>query len=109
MEVMAQSEGASLNRAPLFDGNDYVFWKVMMEAFIHSLDVRMWDVVITKYIVPAIVPTDANEKLKFELDKKARYALLCVSLEMYLPKSFIANQPMIYGLNLKLYIKEMIK
>ena len=74
---MAQSEGASLNRALLFDGNDYVFWKVMMEAFIHSLDVRMWDVVITKYIVPAVVPTDANEKLKFELDKKARYALLC--------------------------------
>ena len=49
----------------------------MMEAFIHFLDVRMWDVVITKYIVPPTVPTDANEKLKFELDKKARYALLC--------------------------------
>ncbi|XP_059068312.1 uncharacterized protein LOC131858859 [Cryptomeria japonica] len=74
---MAHSEGAFLNRAPLFDGNDYVFWKVKMEAFIHSLDVRMWDVVTTKYNVPASVPTDADEKLKFELDKKARYALLC--------------------------------
>lgn len=74
---MEQSEGAFLNRAPLFDGNDYVFWKVKMEAFIHSLDVRMWDVVTTKYTVPPSVPTDANEKLKFELDKKARYALLC--------------------------------
>ena len=49
----------------------------MMEAFIHSLDVRMWDVVMTKYVVPAIVPTDANEKLTYELDKKARYSLLC--------------------------------
>ncbi|XP_059066114.1 uncharacterized protein LOC131857483 [Cryptomeria japonica] len=74
---MAHSEGAFLNRAPLFDGNDYVFWKVKMEAFIHSLDVRMWDVVTTKYTVPASVPSDADEKLKFELDKKARYALLC--------------------------------
>lgn len=74
---MAQSEGAFLNRAPLFDGNDYVFWKVKMEAFIHSLDVRMWDVVKTKYTVPATIPTDANEKIKFDLDKKARYALVC--------------------------------
>ena len=49
----------------------------MMEAFIHSLDVRMWDVVNTKYTVPTTIPTDADEKLKFELDKKARYALLC--------------------------------
>ena len=77
MEVMAQSNGASLNRALLFDGNDYVFWKIMMEAFIHSLDVRMWNVVIKPYSVPPTVPTNANDKLTFELDKKARYALLC--------------------------------
>ena len=74
---MAQVEGASLNQAPLFDDNDYVFWKVMMEAFIHSLDVRMWDVVMTKYSVPSTVPTNATNKLTYELDKKERYALLC--------------------------------
>ena len=49
----------------------------MMEAFIHSLDVRMWDLSMTKYVVLATVPTDTNDKLTFELDKKARYALLC--------------------------------
>ena len=74
---MAQAEGAFLNWAPLFDGNDYVFWKVRMEAFIHSLDVRIWDVVITKYTIPTIIHTNANDKLTYELDKKARYALLC--------------------------------
>jgi hypothetical protein len=46
-----------------------------MEVFIHSLDVRMWNVVIMKYTVPPIVPTNANDKLTCELDKKARYAL----------------------------------
>ncbi|XP_059076909.1 uncharacterized protein LOC131064953 [Cryptomeria japonica] len=48
-----------------------------MEAFIHSLDVRMWEVVSNKYDVPSIVPTDANEKTKYELDKRARFAILC--------------------------------
>ena len=36
----------------------------------------MWDDVVTKYIVPKIVPTNPNDKLTYELDKKARYALL---------------------------------
>ena len=49
----------------------------MTETFINSLDVRTWDVVMTKYVVPSTVPTDANDKLTYELDKKARYALLC--------------------------------
>ena len=74
---MAQAKGASLNRAPVFDGNDYVFWKDMMKVFIHSLDVRMWDVVITKYTIPSTAPTDPNGKLTYELDKKKRCARLC--------------------------------
>ena len=49
----------------------------MMEVFIHSLDVRMWDVIITKYIVPTIEPTDPNDKHTYELDKRERYSLLC--------------------------------
>ena len=32
---------------------------------------------MTKYVVLEIVPTDPNDKLTFELDKKTRYALLC--------------------------------
>ena len=49
----------------------------MMEAFIHSLDVRMWDVVTTKYIIRSTLPTYPNDKITYELDKKARYPLLC--------------------------------
>ena len=36
----------------------------------------MCDGVFTKYIVPKIVPTNPNDKLTYELDKKARYTLL---------------------------------
>ncbi|XP_059071613.1 uncharacterized protein LOC131070388 [Cryptomeria japonica] len=48
-----------------------------MEAFVHSLDVRMWEVVSNKYDAPSIVPTDADERTKYELDKRARFAILC--------------------------------
>ena len=73
---MTHYECASLSQSPLFDGTDYVVWKVMMEAFIHSLDVRMWDVVVSNYIIPKIVPTDANDKPTYEMDKNARNDLL---------------------------------
>ncbi|XP_059078184.1 uncharacterized protein LOC131876736 [Cryptomeria japonica] len=48
-----------------------------MEAFIHSLDVRIWEVVSNKYDVPSIVPTDADERTKYELDKRARFVIIC--------------------------------
>ncbi|XP_059073489.1 uncharacterized protein LOC131070384 [Cryptomeria japonica] len=48
-----------------------------MEAFIHSLDVRMWEVVSNKYTVSFAIPTNADEKTKYELDKRARFAILC--------------------------------
>ncbi|XP_059069957.1 uncharacterized protein LOC131859824 [Cryptomeria japonica] len=74
---MAQAEGASLTRAPLFDGTDYVFWKVMMEAFINSLDVHMWEVVVTKYTMPKTIPIDPDDKTTYELDKRAKFSILC--------------------------------
>ncbi|XP_057846870.2 uncharacterized protein LOC131056581 [Cryptomeria japonica] len=48
-----------------------------MEAFIHSLDVKMWEVVSNKYIVPSAIPIDVDEKTKYELDKRACFAILC--------------------------------
>lgn len=74
---MAQAKGASLTRARLFDGFDYVFWNVMIEAFIKSLDVRMWEFFITKYTVLATIPIDADEKNKYEIDKRAKFAIFC--------------------------------
>jgi len=31
-------EGASINRAPLFCGLNYQFWKVRMKIFVESID-----------------------------------------------------------------------
>ncbi|GLJ14875.1 hypothetical protein SUGI_0242010 [Cryptomeria japonica] len=75
---MAQTqEGASLSRAPLFDGTDYVFWKIRMETYLISVDLNVWNIVTTKYTVPSIIPTGPDDKTKYELNARAKHALLC--------------------------------
>ncbi|XP_059073266.1 uncharacterized protein LOC131874064 [Cryptomeria japonica] len=70
-------EGASLSRAPLFDGTDYVFWKIRMETYLISVDVNVWNIVITKYVVPNAIPSDPEAKSQYELNARAKHALLC--------------------------------
>ena len=38
-------ESQSLNVPPYFDGNNYPFWKVLMKAFLCSIDDTVWDAV----------------------------------------------------------------
>ena len=35
---LVYAEGASINRPPLFTGDNYAFWKVRMEIFMGSVD-----------------------------------------------------------------------
>ena len=35
----------SLNAPPYFDGSNYAFWKVLMRAFLRSIDESVWDAV----------------------------------------------------------------
>ncbi|MCH82548.1 hypothetical protein A2U01_0003357 [Trifolium medium] len=39
------SEGGSSNRPPLFEGDDYYYWKDKMELFLRSQDNNMWAVI----------------------------------------------------------------
>lgn len=55
-------EGSFITRAPLFDGTNYVFWKIRMEAYLISIDLDVWNIVCSKYIVPATIPTTVDEK-----------------------------------------------
>ena len=38
-------EGASLNRSPLFCGENYQLWCIRMVSFVDSLDRKVWDVI----------------------------------------------------------------
>ena len=46
------SEGASINRPPLFTGDNYPFWKIRMKIFLESIDKGVWDAVINGPFVP---------------------------------------------------------
>jgi len=38
-------EGASINRAHLFEGDNYPFWKARMEIFLQTLGFGVWDAI----------------------------------------------------------------
>jgi hypothetical protein len=42
---MSSHEGNSTNKAPLFKGTNFTFWKVRMRTYIMALGVDVWDVV----------------------------------------------------------------
>ena len=62
----------SLNVPPFFDGNNYVFWKVRMRAFLCSIDDTVWDAVEAGWTRPeaakstwdkvALAAANANSK-----------------------------------------------
>jgi len=39
-------EGASINRPPLFVGENYPFWKIRMKIFLESVDIGVWYAVV---------------------------------------------------------------
>ena len=42
----------------LFDGTNYVYWKVRMKNFLQSLDEKVWQVVEIGWTKPKEVPAD---------------------------------------------------
>ncbi|MQM14494.1 hypothetical protein Taro_047425 [Colocasia esculenta] len=44
MAAQGHSEGQSVNRPPLFDGEDYTFWKTRMEYFLQGFDFQIWSI-----------------------------------------------------------------
>ena len=61
-------------KAPLFDGTNYSFWKLRMQAFIKSLGYDVWEAVRIGYNA-STTPTDAVTKKLADNDSKAQNAL----------------------------------
>ena len=66
---MASQDG-STNKAPIFDGTNFAFWKVRMRNFIMSLGADVWEIVETGYKKPALVESK-DEKSAFTFNAKA--------------------------------------
>ena len=59
---MTSHEGTSTNKAPLFNGTNFGFWKVRKRTYIMDLGEDVWDVIETGY-VKAIVLANKDDKL----------------------------------------------
>ena len=83
---MASGEGFSSNKAPLFDGTNYAFWKIRMKTYLSALGFGTWDAVKKGYTPPPTGPSDEAGRKAFECDAKARNALMCGLVDSELVK-----------------------
>ncbi|MQM06066.1 hypothetical protein Taro_038887 [Colocasia esculenta] len=79
--MVAQShfEGQSVNMPPLFDGEDYTYWKTRMEYFLQGFDFQIWSIVEEGDLV--ILNNRDNwtedDRKKISLNCKAKSILCC--------------------------------
>ena len=78
-------EGASINRSPLFCCLNYQFWKVRMKIFMESIDMGIWDAVVSGPFIPMqVVEEETVEKPWSEWSetekKKAQYDSLAKNI-----------------------------
>ena len=63
-------------RPPIFDGSNFVYWKVRITAYLQSLGTKVWDIVETGYTFPSETPTDTAGKKQYETNAKVVNTLL---------------------------------
>ena len=52
-------------RVPIFDGEDFVFWKIRMKHYLMSIGMEVWALVEEGYDVPKFIPTETKDKRNF--------------------------------------------
>eukprot|EP00253_Pinus_taeda_P016634 PITA_16634 len=73
---MSNSKREASIRPPIFDGTNFVYWKVRVTAYLQSLGTEVWDIIDTWYTFPSATPTDLAKKKQFETNAKAVNTLL---------------------------------
>ena len=105
---MTSREGGLTNKAPLFDGTNFSFWKVRMRTYLMSLGADVWEVVDTGYTKPTVLAT-RDDKLEFSFNAKAMKVILSGLAESEYVKVMHFNLPKKCGINLLVAVKEMKK
>ena len=63
-------------RPPIFDGINFVCWKVRITAYLQSLGTDVWEIVEGGYTFPSAIPIDMAGKKQYETNAKAINTLL---------------------------------
>jgi hypothetical protein len=72
---MSIHEGNSTNKAPLFNGTNFTFWKVRMRRYLMALGADVWDIVETGYIKPGVLASK-DDKLEFIFNSNGMNSIL---------------------------------
>lgn len=73
---MDRERSGSISCPPYFDGEDYTQWKVMMQAFLQSLDENIWNIVENGWehpIKPVESKTAEGSSAKTELKPRSEW------------------------------------
>ena len=73
---MSNYEREASIRPTIFDGTNFVYWKVRVTAYLQSLGTEVWDIIDTGYTFPSATPTDLTGKKQYETNAKAVNTLL---------------------------------
>ncbi|MQL94935.1 hypothetical protein Taro_027599 [Colocasia esculenta] len=79
MAAQGNFEGQSFNRPPLFDGEDYPYWKTRMEYFLQGHDYQIWSIVEEGdlFVTNEKAQWTDDDRKKISLNCKAKSILCC--------------------------------
>jgi len=83
---MTSGEGFYSNKAPLFDGTNYSFWRLIMQTYLSALGYEIWEAIKNGYIAPSTSITYATAKKAYENNSKAKNAIICGLVDSELVK-----------------------
>ena len=63
---MSNYEKEASIKPPIFDGSNFIYWKVRTIAYLQSLGVEVWDIVEGGYTFPSATPIDIAGKKQYE-------------------------------------------
>eukprot|EP00253_Pinus_taeda_P024915 PITA_24915 len=73
---MGNQEREASIRAPIFDGSNFVYWKIRTTTYLESLGTDVWGILEGGYTYPLVIPTDTSKRKQYELNAKAVTVLL---------------------------------
>ncbi|MQM12322.1 hypothetical protein Taro_045237 [Colocasia esculenta] len=79
MAAQSHFEGQSVNMPPLFDGEDYTYWKTRIEYFLQGFDFQIWSIIEEGDLVVLsnIEHWTEDDRKKISLNCKAKSILCC--------------------------------
>nr|KYP73701.1 hypothetical protein KK1_006349 [Cajanus cajan] len=74
-------EGASIYRHPVFNGENYVYWKIRMRIFIEAIDITVWDAIENGPYIP--MTKDGDGKREKHWKQRTLLHLHCLLMSFF--------------------------